>query len=62
MAFFKFLFGLFRFSLLALGLGSVWLLYKIGGHSDGPGALMFYIGAFFGIGGFLLTRLPSGEG
>ncbi len=54
----KFCFAMFRFALLAVGLACVWVLYKIGGHSDGPGALMFYIGAAFGLGGFWVTRSP----
>lgn len=45
--------GCFRlivlFVLLTIGLGSVALLVKIRGTSDGPGALVFYIGAFFGL-------------
>jgi hypothetical protein len=36
---------------LAVGAGSAWVLYAIGGKSDGPGALFFYIGAFVGLGG-----------
>lgn len=34
---------------LSVGFGSVWILVQIGGRSDGPGALIFYIGAFFGL-------------
>ena len=37
--------------LLAVGLASVAVLWRIGGESDGPGALVFYIGAFVGLGG-----------
>jgi len=37
--------------LLLIGLASVAVLVKIKGTSDGPGALFFYIGAFFGLGG-----------
>jgi Sec-independent protein secretion pathway component TatC len=33
---------------LLVGAGSVWILVQIGGKSDGPGALLFYIGAFLG--------------
>lgn len=33
---------------LSIGAVSVGILVKIGGSSDGPGALIFYIGAFFG--------------
>jgi hypothetical protein len=36
---------------LAVGSGSVVILVAIGGKSDGPGALLFYIGAFVGLGG-----------
>ena len=57
--------NLIAFSLLLIGLGCVWILVKIGGKSDGPGALMFYIGAVFGVGGaailFWLTR-PAQQG
>lgn len=34
---------------LAIGLASLWILIKIGWSSDGPGALLFYIGL---VGGF----------
>jgi hypothetical protein len=38
---------------LLVGAGSVWVLIRIHGTSDGPGALFFYIGAVFGLGGAL---------
>jgi hypothetical protein len=34
---------------LVIGLASVSILIKIGGKSDGPGALVFYIGAAVGL-------------
>ena len=34
---------------LAVGLGSVAMLVSIGGTSDGPGALVFYVGTFVGL-------------
>jgi hypothetical protein len=56
--------GCFRlivfFGFLAIGLGSVALLVKIGGTSDGPGALVFYIGAFVGLFG-AWTALSAGR-
>ena len=36
------------------GLGCLWVLFRIDGTSDGPGALLFYIGA----GGGLLMGVP----
>lgn len=39
--------------LLLVGIASVAVLWKIGGRSDGPGALVFYIGACGGIAGGL---------
>jgi hypothetical protein len=47
MSFLKFLFGMF---FMVIGIASVWLLFKIGGKSDGPGALFVYIGAIGGLG------------
>jgi len=35
--------------MLAIGLASLWVLIKIGGKSDGPGALLFYVGAAGGL-------------
>ncbi len=35
--------------LTLFGLANVWLLLQTGGHSDGPGALFFYIGAALGL-------------
>lgn len=43
--------SVFTFGLLLMGIASVAVLIKIGGKSDGPGALLFYIGAFIGLGG-----------
>lgn len=37
--------------LLLLGLASVWMLFKLKGGSDGPGAILFYLGALVGLGG-----------
>ncbi|MFN0122358.1 MAG: hypothetical protein ACKV2V_17835 [Blastocatellia bacterium] len=45
------IFSLIGFFLLLIGLASMYVLYLIGGKSDGPGALIFYIGAFIGLGG-----------
>jgi hypothetical protein len=42
---------LFGLGCLVVGVGSVLLLLRIHGSSDGPGALFFYIGAFFGLSG-----------
>ena len=38
-------------ALLLIGLGSVWLLVRIGGTSDGPGALLVYVAAVGGLAG-----------
>ena len=43
---------------LAVAAGSMWILFQIGGKSDGPGALLFYIGAFGG----LLFGIPFLQG
>jgi len=48
-------FGTIGTVLLLIGIASLVVLIKIGGKSDGPGALVFYIGAFFGLGGGLLV-------
>jgi hypothetical protein len=49
--------------LLLIGIASVAILIKIGGQSDGPGALVFYIGAAGGLFGGLvvLSSLRSRE-
>ena len=54
-------FGLLGIGLLLIGIASLVILVKIGGKSDGPGALVFYIGLFVGFGGgfTLLASLPS---
>lgn len=52
-------FTLIGLLLLAIGLASLWVLIKIGGKSDGPGALLFYIGAFFGLAGAWLFLTPA---
>ena len=44
---------------LLVGIGSVAILVKIGGTSDGPGALVFYIGAVFGLGGAWTLLMPG---
>jgi hypothetical protein len=44
---------------LLVGIASVAILVKIKGTSDGPGALVFYIGAFFGLGGAWALLLPT---
>jgi hypothetical protein len=44
--------------LLALGLGCLWVLVKIGWSSDGPGALFFYIGLVGGLWGAWLFLSP----
>lgn len=41
--------------LLVIGIASVAILIKIGGKSDGPGALVFYIGAAGGLFGGLVV-------
>ena len=48
-------FGTIGTVLLLIGIASLVVLIKIGGKSDGPGALVFYLGAFFGLGGGLLV-------
>ena len=52
--------GIIGVALLLVGIGSVWVLFQIKGSSDGPGAIMFYLGALFGLGGawvmFSLSR------
>jgi hypothetical protein len=55
MGLFRLAFGLIGLALLLVGIASVAVLIEIGGKSDGPGALIFYIGAFFGIGGGLVV-------
>jgi hypothetical protein len=54
-------FGFLGIGLLLIGIASLVILIKIGGKSDGPGALIFYIGLFVGFGGgfTLLASLPS---
>jgi hypothetical protein len=42
-------------ALLLVGIASIAVLVKIGGRSDGPGALVFYIGAAGGIFGGLVV-------
>ncbi len=42
-------------ALLRVGIASIAVLGKIGGRSDGPGALVFYIGAAGGIIGGLVV-------
>ena len=42
-------FGLIGVVLLLVGLASLSVLIKIGGKSDGPGAIVFYIGAAGGL-------------
>jgi hypothetical protein len=44
---------LFGFGCLLVAVASVVVLVRIGGKSDGPGAMVFYLGAFFGGGGAL---------
>lgn len=41
-------FLMFALGCLLVGVLSTLMLLKIHGTSDGPGALLFYIGAFFG--------------
>jgi hypothetical protein len=56
-------FGILGIGLVLVGIASLIILIKIGGKSDGPGALLFYIGAFFGFGGgfvILTSLLPKG--
>jgi len=49
--------------LLLVGIASLAILIKIGGKSDGPGAIVFYIGAAGGLFGGLvvLSSLRSRE-
>jgi len=56
-------FGVLGFGLLLIGIASLVILIKIGGQSDGPGALLFYIGLFVGFGGAfaIFTSNPSKE-
>jgi hypothetical protein len=42
--------SLFDMFFMEIGIALVWLLFKIGGKSDGPGALFIYIGAIGGVG------------
>jgi hypothetical protein len=53
----------FGLGFLLIGIASVAILVKIGGGSDGPGALVFYIGAFLGLGGAwaIFTSGPKGD-
>jgi hypothetical protein len=48
-------FTLVGLALLVIGIASVAILIKIGGKSDGPGALVFYIGAAGGLFGGLVV-------
>jgi len=61
MKIFRCFFGFLGIGLVLIGIVSLVILIKIGGQSDGPGALLFYIGLFFGFGGgfIVLTSLPS---
>lgn len=54
-------FTLIGFVLLLIGVASLAILIKIGGESDGPGALVFYIGAAGGLfgAGVILSSLGS---
>ena len=45
--------------LLVIGFASLAILIKIGGKSDGPGALLFYIGAAGGLFGAWLFLSPN---
>jgi hypothetical protein len=56
-------FTLIGLVLLLIGVASLSVLIKIGGQSDGPGALLFYIGAAGGLFGGLvvLSSLRSKE-
>jgi hypothetical protein len=48
---------------LLVGLASVSVLVKIGGKSDGPGALVFYIGAAIGLfGAWVAVAAGRGRG
>ena len=48
-------FTLIGLVLLLIGIASLSVLIKIGGKSDGPGALVFYIGAAGGLFGGLVV-------
>jgi hypothetical protein len=48
-------FGTIGVLLLLVGIASLVVLIKIGGKSDGPGAIVFYIGVMLGGGGGLLV-------
>ncbi len=55
--------GILGFGLLLIGIASLVILIKIGGQSDGLGALFFYIGLFVGFGGafVIFTSTSSKE-
>ncbi len=52
-------FTLIGLVLLVIGIASLAILIKIGGTSDGPGALLFYIGAAGGLFGAFLFLFPG---
>lgn len=54
-------FTLIGLALLLIGIASLAILIKIGGKSDGPGAIVFYIGAAGGLfgAGVILSSLRS---
>lgn len=54
-------FTLIGLVLLLIGIASLAILIKIGGKSDGPGAIVFYIGAAGGLfgAGVILSSLSS---
>lgn len=56
---------LFGLIFTLVGLASIWVLFQIGGKSDGPGAIVFYIGAAMGLflGGIFMffAVVPSGN-
>lgn len=54
-------FTLIGLVLLLIGIASLAILIKIGGKSDGPGAIVFYIGAAGGLfgAGVILSSLRS---
>lgn len=52
-------FTLIGLVLLLIGIASLAILIKIGGQSDGPGALLFYIGAAGGLFGAYLFLSPT---
>jgi hypothetical protein len=54
-------FTLIGLILLVIGLASLWVLIKIGWSSDGPGALLFYIGAAGGLWGAWLFLTATRE-